>query len=296
MNTPRLLASAAFAFALSSCGANPSDICASEEASSTISSEAKKNDALFEDIRAGTETPPYQSNKSWISQSANIQSMKKKSDALAVKLEEATATCISMDENASQQVDIEGQLRQRVRGGDVAGGIAGFGVGLAVGMLKPQIDAMSPARKRKEIWTPMCNGDFSPLHSDHSWGTAIADQIFPNRYAFWFNTVEKIKEEKNKLDQSISDAEVALNELENDLYLADYEKIKFILKDASLISKNDDETSFKCSANVTGVISGYSEAAKNLNYDVLITSEGKKKVSIVKDADYEALFVASFGE
>jgi hypothetical protein len=222
--------------------------------------------------------------------------MKKKSDALAVKLEEATATCISMDENASQQVDLEGDLRNRVRGGDMAGGIAGFGVGLAVALVKPKIDAMSPAQKRKEIWTPMCNGDFSPLNSDNSAGTAMADKLFPNRYAFWFNTVDKIQQEKSKLDQSISEAEVLLTELENDLYLADYEKIKFSLKDASLISKNDDETSFKCSANVTGVLSGYSEAAKNLNYDVLITSEGKKKVSIVKDADYEALFVASFGQ
>lgn len=296
MTAVRLLASTAMAFALSACGANPSDVCASEEAVSSISGEAKESYALFEDIKSATEAPPYQSNQSWISQSSNIQALTKKSDALAVKLDQSVAACIAMEEASSEPADFEARTRAQGRSGDIAGAIAGFGVGLAVAVLKPQIDAMTPAQKRKDIWTPMCNGDFSPIHKDYNWGTAIADQIFPKRYAFWFNTVEKIKEEKNKLDQSISDAEVALSELEYKLYSSDYEKVKFELRDAALISKNEDETSFKCSANVTGIISGYANAAKNLNYDVLVTSEGKKKVSIVKDDDYNALFTSSEGE
>lgn len=296
MNAARLLASTAMAFALSACGSNPSDICASDEAVAAISGEAKASYALFDDIKSATEKPPYQSNQSWISQSSNIQALKKKSEELAVKLDESVAACIAMDENSPQQADFEARSRAQARGGDISGAVAGFGVGMAVALLKPQIDAMAPAQKRKEIWTPMCNGDFTPIHKDHSWGTAIADQLFPNRYSFWFNTVEKIKEEKSKVDQSISDAEVALAELENKLYSSDYEKVKFELRDAALISKNDDKTSFKCSANVTGVVSGYADAGKNLNYDILLTNEGKKKVSIVKDNDYNALFTTSVGE
>jgi hypothetical protein len=246
MTAVRLLASTAMAFALSACGANPSDVCASEEAVSSISGEAKESYALFEDIKSATEAPPYQSNQSWISQSSNIQALTKKSDALAVKLDQSVAACIAMEEASSEPADFEARTRAQGRSGDIAGAIAGFG--------------------------------------------------FPKRYAFWFNTVEKIKEEKNKLDQSISDAEVALSELEYKLYSSDYEKVKFELRDAALISKNEDETSFKCSANVTGIISGYANAAKNLNYDVLVTSEGKKKVSIVKDDDYNALFTSSEGE
>lgn len=296
MNTARLLASTAIACAVAGCGANPSDICASDEAVTAISSEARQGYALFEEIRAVTEEPPFQSNETWKQQSSNLANLQKKSDSLATKLEEATATCISMEEGAATQADFEASSRAQAKGGDIMGAIAGFGVGVAVAIIKPQIDAMTPAQKRKDIWTPMCNGDFSAIREDHAWGTAIAAQIFPNRYAFWYNTVEKIREEKSKVDQVISDTEIAIAELEANLYSTDYEKVNFELRDASLISKNDDETSYKCSANVTGVLAGYSEASKNLNYDILITSEGKKKVSIVKDADYEALFAPFAGE
>lgn len=281
---------------LSGCGGSPSDICAAVEATEAISKEAKDNYVLYNDVLAATEEPHYKKNEAWISQFENIEALQKKSEGVKAKLEKSIATCIAMDEAAAQDKEVGAGSREQFLGGDAAGGIASFGVGIAVALVKPGIDAMSPAQKRKDIWTPMCSGDFTPLHKEHQYGTAMADALFPNRYAFWFNTVEKLSEDSNRLDQSIADAEVALQEYEQKIYSGDFEKIKYELREMSLIDKNEDETSFQCSANVTGLVEGYAPVFKNLNYSVLVTTEGKRKVSIAKDEDYNALISSGSGE
>lgn len=270
--------------ALSGCS-NPSQICISNEAVNTLKAEAKSQYALFADIRDGTAEPPFKNDKVWIGISNNINTLKAKSQDLQTKIDGVVATCVAMPDE-SFNGNFERNARQQSDTGDLFGAINAFGIGLAASAVAAGISQMSPAEKRMKIWTPMCKGDFSSLHDDAGHGASIADVLFPKRYAFWYNHIEKNNVIKSKLDLAIAIKQSELSTYETKSYADSFEKVIYDVREASLISNNDQETSFKCSANLYGKINGYVEAHGNINYNVNVTAEGGRKASIEKDDDY----------
>jgi|GEM_PF-2087938 len=286
-----VISTAAAALVVSGCAGNASSICDIEEAKAEISKDAKNGYALFEDIRFATEDPPYKNDEEWIRQNTVIEGMIKNSEDLSVKIDTSVETCIQMGDESGGPGDWQNSGRTKADGGDIIGGVGAFMDGLIVTLVKASVDQLTPAEKRRKIWAPMCrDNDFTPLHEDYSYGTKIAKMLFPARYNFWYNNVFKFKEQKSRLDQNISEAQSAIFDYENNRYNSDFEKVEYDLAEVSLISKNEDETSFSCSANLMARIKDYSEVGKNINYNVLITSEGGKKVKIIEDDDYNMLF------
>ena len=243
---------------LASCSFTKSSICNSEEINQALTSLARQERILFEQLRSTNARPPYLSNPSLTSMKSNLQQNK-------AALNSKTA---SMNQNVEK-------CRQISDGGYL-------GTMMALGSaMNPEFESQTSAS---------CSGDFSfwTGRTAMASGEEMFALVNPNRHRFWRKNIRGLAIEIDQLSQSILDLGVQIEETELDLALKAYTSAKMYINSASLEFSNKENTVHTCSAFLNVEADRWAPVKGNINYEVKITDDGGKKIVLKAEPKLDA--------
>lgn len=236
--------------ALVGCSFTKSSICNSEEINQTLTSMARQERLLFDQLRSSNAQPPYLSD-------AKLISMKAKLEQNKAAIENKTASMNQYVEKCRQIQD---------------SGFMGLGAMIALGSV------MSPDLERQT--SAACDGEFSFYANGSSMvsGEEMFAMANPNRHRFWRKNIRGLAIEIDQLSQSVTDLEAQISKTEFNLALRAYTNAKMYINSASLEFSNKENTVHTCSAFLNVEADGWAPVKENINYEVKITDDGGKKV------------------
>lgn len=263
-----------FAAVSSGCSENKSSVCSGADVNEAFTAAGKADSLMYEIIRQETASPPFKADKKWIELNNAFEGVKKALDEKSLAIDAAKAKCVSMPNEFGEQNSVS---------------LFTMGEALAAKFTREALARMAPDERRK-IYTNVCNGDFS----DFSAGSELnyykfAEYTLPNRYRYWFYDVQKLTEQRIKLESSLSESEARIRDYEANFFENAYKKVVFSIKDAALDASNESETSYSCSANLYAEIPGWNPSFRTVNYEVKITSDDNRRVQLKKDEFYNAI-------
>ena len=262
------------AIMVTGCSENKSSVCSGADVNEAFTAAGKADSLMYEIVRRETANPPFKADKKWIELNNALEGVKKALDEKTLAIDAAKAKCVSMPNEFGEQKSFS---------------LFTMGEALAAKFTREALARMAPDERRK-IYTNVCNGDFS----DFSAGSKlnyykVAEYTLPNRYRYWFYDVQKLTEDRAKLENSLSESEARIRDYEANFYENAYKKVVFSIKDAALDASNESETSYSCSANLYAEIPGWNPSFRTVNYEVKITSDDNRRVQLKKDELYSAI-------